>query len=161
MRNIRKKERALSYEEGLEILRDLKIATISLYDEEEKFPYAVIINPVLIDETVYFHCAGEGHKIDVLKRNNRVCLSGVRSSKVIEEKLTTAYESVIIRSKARFVESLDEKSKALEALCKKFTPSVDEERINKVIVSSAEITTIVALKIDSLSAKGSNRASLA
>lgn len=156
MREMRNGKQALSKEMAMGILRKSEKATLALFDSDEDFPYAVVINPILIENTIYFHCANEGQKIDVLKKDNRVCLSAVGRVKIISEKFTTGYESVIVNSHSYFVEDKKEKEKVLIALCEKFTPSNKIELVCNVMEKSMKNTVIVALPIESISAKGAH-----
>jgi nitroimidazol reductase NimA-like FMN-containing flavoprotein (pyridoxamine 5'-phosphate oxidase superfamily) len=153
MREMRKIKRKLSEEESYSLLEDLKTITISMYDEEFKTPYAVIMNPIVNGSTIFVHCANEGRKIDILKKNGNVCITAVSDSKIIEDKFTTAYKSIVITSCARFVEEKEDKIKVLELLCEKLTPSNSQDAITRLIAAQIDNTTIIAFDIESISGK--------
>jgi hypothetical protein len=160
MREMRKIKRKLSDEESYNLLKDLKVVTISMYDEVERMPYAVTINSIVLGHTIYIHCAKEGRKIDVLKRNSSVCITAICDSKILEKQFTTAYESLVIYSHAKFIEDKAVKVKVLQKLCEKLTPSNKESTVGKIISAEIENTTIIAFKVESISGKGSYREKL-
>ncbi len=88
-------------------------------------PYAVPISVIEYDGQFYFHCAREGHKIDNLKRDNRVCITCVGKAEPDEEAFSMAYESAIFFATVEEVVEVRKKIHVLEALCKRFSPSYD------------------------------------
>ena len=62
---MRRKDRAMDEKFALQVLDNAGYATISMYDGNE--PYAVPISHVRNENTIYFHCAKLGRKIDILK----------------------------------------------------------------------------------------------
>lgn len=160
MREMRKKERQLSEEEAYAILDTAQEVTLSMWDEEAHEPYGVMVNAVLIAKTLYFHGAQEGRKLDILKQNPFVCITAVSKCAIIEEKYTTAYESIVAYAHAHILTDTAEKVKVLSAICSKFTPTNDYEQIQKIINKSIDHTAIVALPLERITAKGSNRTRL-
>lgn len=154
---MRKKNRQVSDKDAFDILSRCEEITISMYDPENNEPYAVITNPVLVDKTVYIHCAHAGQKVDVIKKNPSVCLSAYTAARVIEEKFTTAYESVIAHSHAYFVIDKDEKEQVLYALCDKFTPSLSKEHIERYTKPRLDKTNIIAFPIEKITGKANRR----
>ncbi len=160
MREMRKIKRKLNEAEAYELISKAKEITISMYDIEEGEPYAIIVNPIYVENNIYIHCANEGRKIDVLKRNNKVCITAVIRSKVIESNYTTAYESVVINSSAIFIDNKDEKIEILNKLCDIFSPSQSKAMNSKLIEAEIDNTTIIKFPIESISAKAHIRGKL-
>lgn len=153
MREMRKIKRQLSDDESYQVLKELKTITISMYDEDEGIPYAVVLNPIVKGKTIYAHCANEGRKIDILKKNSSVCITAVSDLKIIEKQFTTAYKSLCIYSHAKFIEDKESKKNVLKILCENFTPNNSMERINKLIDAEIDNTTIIAFDIESITGK--------
>ena len=154
---MRKKERQLSEEEAYAILGASKEITLSMWDSTENEPYGVIVNAILIGKTLYFHGAQEGRKLDILRSNAHVCITAVSNCAIIEEKYTTAYESIVAYAHAQILTDTKEKVKVLSAICSKFAPTNDFEQTQKIIEKAIDHTAIVALPIERITAKGSNR----
>ncbi len=86
-------------------------------------PYAVPISVAEHELSFYFHCAKQGHKIDNLREDSRVCITCVGSAVADETALSVAFESATFFATAEEVMGRDEKLGALEALCRRFAPS--------------------------------------
>ncbi len=88
--------------------------TIRLGIHGTDYPYVVPLSFGLeiIDNTpiVYFHCAQEGLKIELLEKSPNVCVEGDIFHKVekTENGITTRYESIIAQGKCEFATSPDE-----------------------------------------------------
>ena len=62
-------------EEILDILKKAEVCRLAFHDEE--YPYIVPLNFGIEEKEdlyLYFHCAREGKKLDLIRRNNKVCL---------------------------------------------------------------------------------------
>jgi len=69
---MRRKEKEIAEREVLEeILHKAPVCHLAMSDKDQ--PYVVPLNFGYHDNALYFHCAQEGRKLDILKRNNRVC----------------------------------------------------------------------------------------
>ena len=72
-------------------------------------------------DELYFHCAKIGHKLDSIKRNNKVSFCVIDKDEIIPEKFTTHYRSVIVFGKAKIVEYEKECKDILMTLVEKNT----------------------------------------
>lgn len=72
-RPMRRFKQALPEEECLEVLKEGRRGTLALAGDEG-YPYALPINYYFDpgSHRIYFHGAGEGHKIDALRRCDKV-----------------------------------------------------------------------------------------
>ncbi len=70
-----KPNRKMSKADAVQLLKDGKYGVLSL-STLEGIPYGVPINYFYIqeDNAIYFHCFVKGHKLDVIKQNNKVSL---------------------------------------------------------------------------------------
>lgn len=94
-------------------------------------PYGLPLSVVRRDEkTFYFHCAGEGEKLDCIKANPMVSLSAVSrcTPRFEEEKenFTEYYHSAIAIGCAEIVTDDAEKTEALRLICERFLPKYME-----------------------------------
>lgn len=92
------------------------------------WPYAVPVNYCWKDGKIIIHSAREGHKIDAVRENDKVSFCVVAEKTVIPEKYTTAYKSVIVFGRARFIEDPEAMLPFLDALAERFTGAPEEER---------------------------------
>ena len=118
---MRKIERERDTAFAMQVFRDAAFATLSLSTSAGK-PYAVPVNAVTDGAVFYFHCAGEGTKLDILRKNPAVCLSAVSYAAIVPEKLTTLYRSAVVKGTAELVTDLAEKARALRLITEFYAP---------------------------------------
>lgn len=118
---MRRKEREIK--DTVELVRILSktcVGTLSVSGGE--YPYAVPLNFGFSendgDFKVYFHCASEGKKIELIKKNPKVCFEVHTMERITGEGesacvYSCAYESVIGFGCAKKLTSRDEKKEAL------------------------------------------------
>src|SRR5271157_1423244 len=118
-REIRRSERAVSEDEAREILARAEHGVLATVGADG-WPYAVPVNHVLAGNTLYIHCAVEGHKLENIAHEERVSFCAVASATVLPDKLSTLYESAIAFGRAALVTDPAEKRRALELLAVRF-----------------------------------------
>lgn len=96
--------------------------TIRIGINQEKYPYVVPVSfaAEITDGSavIFFHCAAEGLKADLLKANPFVCVEGdilIRTEKTAHG-ITARYESVIGFGECSFVDDRNEAIRALKAI---------------------------------------------
>lgn len=150
MRQMRKASRQKDAAWALEVFDKAPYVTMSM-TRSDGTPYGIPLNLARKDEkTFYFHCAGEGEKIDCIRHSPIVSLSAVSkcSPHYEEEKnnFTEYFHSAIAMGKAEFVEERDEKIIALRLLCERFLPKY-MEHFHDAIARSLDHTTIVRITL--------------
>lgn len=149
-REMRRKDRELSYDETIEILKSCSYGILSTVNEEGQ-PYGVPISYVFLNNSIYFHCAGEGHKLDNMKKNNKVSFCVVGNISVVQDKFTTKYESAIVFGRTEEVFE-NEKNEALLEIIKKYSPDfIDKGR--EYIERAGKATTVIKISIEHASGK--------
>lgn len=140
----------LTEEECYEILDKADYGTLALSQGER--PYLIPMNYTVIDGEIYLHTAMKGRKVEILKENKRVAFSIVISHKLVEEKFTFNFTSLLYEGLAQIVENKNEKVKVLEALVKKHSKNFLQEA-KKVIERSCDHTLIIRLKKEKLTGR--------
>jgi uncharacterized protein len=117
-------------------------------------PYGVPLNYYYSREenAVFFHCAGEGRKLDNIGAESRVSFAVVVEASVLAERFTTLYSSVIVSGRACLVSGADEKIKRLRGLCAALAPGntgAAESMISRCLAS----TEVLRLDIEAISGK--------
>ena len=150
MRELRRKDRAISEEEAIAILNRVEYGVLSTVSENGK-PYGVPLNFCIVDNCIYFHCAVEGQKIDNIKQNKSVSFCTVGRTEILPDKFGTKYESVIVSGEVEEVFELD-KQRGLEGLLYKYSPDfIDQGK--KYIDTLRDKTRVFKITINSLSGK--------
>lgn len=115
-------------------------------------PYVVPMNFGLHEQTIYFHSALNGKKIDILKQNSRVCINFVTDTQIRFQNEQVAcsysmkYRSVLCYGNVEWIGDPARKTEALDFIMnqysdKKFTyhePSIREVNCWKVFIESFE-----------------------
>lgn len=152
---MRKADREIKGQDELEdVIRRADVCRLAMVDDGE--PYMVPMNFGYRDGCLYFHCAKEGRKLEVLKRNPRVCFEMEADVRLMEGdaacKWSTSYESVIGWGTAEIV--MDEKAvrEGLEVLMSHYTegPFDFDPR-------SLSLTALIEVRIERMTGKRSKR----
>ncbi len=146
---MRREERAVVGKENLEaIIEKAEIVHIAMCKDNK--PYVVPVNFGYKDQTLYFHCALEGKKLEILKVNPEVAFEMVSEHKVQTGELacqyTAKYESVFGTGLAEIVLETTEKIKALDILMNQYDKTqkftYNEKALARVAVVKISIQTL-------------------
>lgn len=107
-----------SRQEMEKLLREEAIGYLGLSMDDA--PYVVPLNYAYVEGRILFHCAVTGKKLDYLKRNQQVCFTVGRQSGEVrrhgdEDPCHVDSDSVICFGRARVIEDLEQRKRALDA----------------------------------------------
>ncbi len=127
-REVRRQNRVLEGERITELLINSEYGFLSLGTSENGYAYGIPISYAYEEESnsLYFHCAPQGQKLDEISKNNKVSFCVVGKTDPIANQFTTLYESVIAFGDAITNLSDDEKRKALRLLVRKYSAGFEE-----------------------------------
>ena len=152
MRTMRRKDRELSRDLALAIVDKCAYSVMATVNADGS-PYCIPLSLAREGEWLYFHCALEGHKIDNLRRQNRVCVSCVGDLKPAPGEFSIGFESAVIKGSAQELKDREEKIHALALISKRYTPD-NMDAFDKAIEKSLDITGVWKIHIDEISGKG-------
>lgn len=150
MRPMRKANRQRDARWALDIFDKAPYITVSM-TRADGTPYGLPLSLARKDErTFYFHCAGEGEKLDCLRSNPAVWLSAVSRCtpkfELEKNNFTEYYHSATAIGIAHIVEDDTEKTEALRMLCNRFLPCA-MQHFDEAIRRSLHITTVVRITL--------------
>ena len=154
-REIRRQNRILDDKNRInELLTDSEYGFLSIGMTENEYAYGIPMSYAFDKDTnsLYFHCATEGQKLDILKQNNKVSFCVVGITKPIAEQFTTLYESVIAFGRVETDLSDEEKKKALRLLVRKYSARYEEVG-EKYMEKSWARTAVFKIEIEHITAK--------
>ncbi len=153
-REIRRQDRILDNTRAIELLKTAEYGFLSLGTNDNGYNYGIPISYAFDEEenTLYFHCAPEGNKLENLRRNEKVSFCVVGKTQPIGDKFTTLYESVIAFGKADINLSDEEKRKGLRLLVLKYSPEYIELG-EKYMEKSFSRTYVFKISIEHITAK--------
>jgi len=153
--HLRRSEKALDDSREIEqVLASVRIMTVACCLENEPYLFTVDFGWDRQARELWFHCATEGRKMEVLQANPRVCVTVIEDRGYISGECDHAYRSLILEGKAYVVTDLYEKRHGLELLARKHErqPSAvlarfagNDEAVRKV--------GMVRISVDSISGK--------
>lgn len=142
---MRREDKAILNRDEIEaIIRGSIVCRLGL--SEDNRPYVVPLCFGYRDNTLYFHSSSEGKKIEILKKNSKVCFEFDIDHEVVQDekacKWSMNYRSVIGFGKASFVDDREEKRKGLDAIMEHYSGrSFDypESAIENIVIIKVEI----------------------
>lgn len=143
-RPLTRKKQALSAEECIALLTSETRGVLAV-NGDGAYPYAMPMNHYYCpdDACLYFHCGKIGHRIDALRRSDKVsfcvCEQGTREA----DDWALTVRSVIVFGRIEIVNDLDKIVDITAALSQKFTH--DEAYIRKEIAHFAKDTLLLKL----------------
>lgn len=149
-RKMRRFKQQLSNDETIEIVKSAKTAILGV-NGDGGYPYTVPINYVYADGKIYFHGAKAGHKVDAIRKDNKVTLSIVDKDDIVKEELTTYFRSVSIFGIAKILDTDEEIFHAAEAFGLKYNE--DKEAVDKEIKREWNALCCVEIYIEHMTGK--------
>ena len=147
MKGIRRKEKAIENADEMKaIIAQAKHVTFAMCKDNE--PYLVTVSHGYNKEKncIYFHCAREGKKIDILNENNIVWGQAILDQGYVQGKCDHLYATTQFRGKVTFVDDFDEKKEALIEMVYKLDDN-PKEVISKQITEKS-VTRVMIGRID-------------
>jgi len=141
----------LSKERAVEILEKATSGVLNVLGDDD-YPYGVPMSYGYKDGKLYFHCMPKGHKIDAMRKHNKVSFTVIETDRIVPEEYTTYFRSAIAFGRARIVEDSNEKREALMILVEKYSPGFIEAG-KKEIESQLKAVGIFVVEIDHISGK--------
>jgi len=136
----------------MSLLENGEYGVLSISSTEEGV-YGIPINYVWDkQQSIYFHCAPEGHKLCILQNCNQASFCVVGRTRVVSNQFSTEYESIVINGTMICQLEETEKRKALELLLDKYSPE-DKKVGLKYIEKSFHRTHVLKLVIKVISGK--------
>jgi uncharacterized protein len=151
--SVRRKDRQIENPtEIMNILKKADVCRLAMCDDD-KVPYIV---PMTFgfgkdgSQSLYFHSASEGKKINILKKNNVVCFEADIEHKLLFRgdacSCSMTYQSVIGTGRISFVNDPAEKIEALRAIMAHYTKKsehvFDEKEVKQTIIMRLDIKEV-------------------
>jgi len=149
-RQMRRFKQSLSEEKCLEILKEQPRGVMAVHGEDG-YPYAFPLNYLYLSGRLYFHCAGEGHKLDAIAADNRVSFCVMDQGFRKEGDWALNISSVVLFGTVRKITEETEKLRIARQLALKYypTPEAAEEEVRK----AASRVQILEMVIDHMTGK--------
>jgi len=112
-----KPEREITSDSEIQgILNNGKYAVISLCRENEPYIVTLSYGYDSVSNSLYFHCATKGLKLDFLKANPNVCATIIEDGGYVINECGHNFRSVVFQGKMNIVSDSDEKKHGMKTL---------------------------------------------
>lgn len=149
---IRRRDRQLSEPAAMQLLTEATYGILCMQDTAGG-GYGIPLHYVWDGaETLYLHCATEGHKLDCLAAEPRAVFIITGNCRILPESFSSAYESLLLRGRVGTVTTETDKNAALQGFLNKYTPEAGERGAHFLLHASHR-TTMLRFRILSVSGK--------
>ena len=151
-RPIRKKKNEISVDEAKALLHSSRRGVLAV-NGDDGYPYAIPINYLYDEENekIIFHGAKAGHKVDALKKNDKICFTVFGNEMVKEEAWAPFLQSVVVFGRCHLVESQEDAIALVKKFAAKYYPNMD--MVNEEAASSGRAVQMFEIQIEHLSGK--------
>lgn len=157
MREMRRKDRQRDEEFCLQLIDGCTNGVMALTTGED-VPYCLPLSFVRKDKALYFHCAKQGRKTDLMRACPKVCVTFIGMDdptyQAESNNYTTLFASAIVTGTAHEVLEDAEKIEALRLLCQKLLPNaMTGDNFDRAIAASLSATAVWRIDMEHLSGK--------
>ena len=149
---MRRKKQEISFEKCVDILNRATSGVLAVIGEGG-YPYTVPISYVYTDGKIIFHSAKNGHKIDAIKKDDKVSFCVIDKNDIKPAEFTTYFRSVIAFGRIRILETDEEKRDCIEKLAIRYSPKESVESRNKEIESTWKALCMLEMEIEHMTGK--------
>ena len=125
-REMRRFKQQISEEECIQILKEQPRGVLSVLGDDD-YPYGVPLDHWYCDGKLYFHCAKTGHKLDAVRKHEKVSYCVMDEGFRKEGDWALNIKSVVVFGRIRIVDDTEEDLMVMIAtgLCRKFTDDAE------------------------------------
>ncbi|WP_314050082.1 pyridoxamine 5'-phosphate oxidase family protein [Peptostreptococcus stomatis] len=151
-RQVRRKNREISLEAAKDLLRTSRRGVLAV-NGDNGYPYALPLNYIYDEnnQTIIFHGARAGHKLDSIKACDKVCFTVYGNETIKEEAWAPYMQSVIVFGRCKLVDNQERSMDILRDLARKYYPS--EDIIDEEIAKAGKAVQMFQIEIEHISGK--------
>ena len=158
MTGIRRKDKEITdVSEMKDTLKTARYVTLAMCLNDE--PYLVTLSHGYDRESncIFFHCAGEGKKINILKANNLVWGQALIDRGYVQGACDHLYTTTQFRGRVTFIEDAKEKRHALKVMIKSLDKNPEKIMKKQLKPQSIQKVKIGRIDIDYISGKKTDK----
>ena len=151
-RSMRRIKQQVSADVCINILKNAKRGVLAVLGDNG-YPYALFVNYVYDekDNAIYIHGAKEGHKIDSIKKCNKVSFTVHDEGYKKEGDWAYTLTSVVIFGKAELISDINITTKKTRDLASRYYPSKDE--VEEEIKNGIAHVLLIKINIEHMTGK--------
>ncbi|MBQ3390893.1 MAG: pyridoxamine 5'-phosphate oxidase family protein [Clostridia bacterium] len=151
-RTMRRHNQEQPREECIRILQTEKRGVLAVLGDEG-YPYAVPLNFYYdeVENKIYLHGAKEGHKLDAIRRCEKVCFTVWNQGFLKEGDWAYYVTSVVVFARAELITDPEVTREKVRAIGLKYYPSAED--VDMLLQKTADRLQLISLQIDSMTGK--------
>lgn len=151
-RPIRRTQRAISDEAAKQLLNHEKRGVLAV-NGDDGYPYAIPVNYFYDMEhnKIYFHGAKAGHKIDSLKKDDKICFTVYGNEHFKEGDWAPYMQSTVVFGRCHLIDDSEITEARVRDLAMKYYP--DKEEMEAEMNRSLKAVQLYEITIEHLSGK--------
>lgn len=151
-RPIRKKKNEISVDEVKHLLQNARRGVLAV-NGDDGYPYAIPINYLYDEEhqKIYFHGARAGHKVDAIRKCDKVCFTVLGKEMVRKESWAPFVQSVVIFGRCHVVEDRQTAMTLVKNFAMKYYPN--ESMVDEEIALDGKAVQMYEIEIEHFSGK--------
>lgn len=151
-RPIRRKKNIISEDTVKQLLRNGKRGVLAV-NGDDGYPYAFPINYFYDEknEKIYFHGAKAGHKVDALKKNDKICFTVYGNERYVKDDWAPYLQSAIIYGRCQLIQNEQYTEEKIRELAMKYYPT--KEEVEEEIASDIRAVQLFEIRIEHMSGK--------
>ncbi len=151
-RPLRRKTKAISEEDTIQLLLTEKRGIFAV-NGDDGYPFAIPVNYYFEPDSnkIYFHGAKAGHKIDALKKSDKVCFTVYGNELKKEGEWAPYVSSAVVFGRCKLIEDANITEDKVRQLAEKYYPS--QEEIETEIAKDIRGVQLYEITIEHISGK--------
>lgn len=152
-RPLRRKRRGISLDAARDLLEHERRGVFAV-NGDDGYPFAIPVNYFYdrAAERIYFHGAKAGHKVDALKRSDKVCFTVYGNEHFEEGEWAPYVQSTVVFGRCRLIEDAPEfVEQKVRELALKYYPSAEE--VEQEIAKDIKGVQLYEIEIEHLCGK--------
>ena len=149
-RPIRRKQKEITIEAAKKLLAEARRGILAV-NGDDGYPFAIPVNYYYDEETqkIYFHGSKVGHKVDALKKSDKICFTVLGPEMIKEEEWAPFLQSTVVFGRCHLIE--DPSGALLTKFAMKYYPN--EELVKEEKAVAANAVQMYEIEIDHISGK--------
>lgn len=151
-RNVRKKINEISVIEAKELLKTSRRGVLAL-NGDDGYPYAIPVNYLYVEDSnqIIFHGSKVGHKVDSLKRSDKICFTVYGNETIKDLNWAPYLESAVVFGRCHMTDNFEETKKLCKQFAMKYYPT--EAMVDEEVEISAKAVGMFVIDIEHISGK--------
>lgn len=151
-RPLRRKSRAISDDDARTLLANERRGVLAV-NGDDGYPFALPVNYYFDAEAnrIYFHGSKVGHKVDALKRSDKVCFTVFGNEHYKEGDWAPYVQSTVVYGRCHLIEDEDVARARVRELAIKYYPTVEE--VDEEIAKGFAGVQLFEIQIEHLTGK--------